>query len=372
MTDMLDGIDKYKLDMSQFQKSMGFHDVTVKFQLQNRGKPVPIDIEKVRQKLSEVSTDNLNLGDPYTSYIKSQLHECVFDDKLSVTGPWPVVTLWETIVMSTITELYALRSFAGDQLPVKCLSDGMKKLEAKVATLNQYPDIRFSDFGTRRRASLEWHKTMLEYLKSEAKGFVGTSNVGLGRKLDIPLIGTHAHEMFMVYCGLADISGYGIRKAPLRFMRDWHSFGSGNTYLSDTYGVDRFLVDFRTLIEERAKNLIVRHDSGDPFLFGEKMIGFWLGLGLDPKRQQIVFSDNLDTNRVVRLYEHFSGRVNVTFGIGTHLTNDLGLDRLNIVMKPVSATRHGTTVSLVKLSDDPLKASGTPENIRRYRNIFGS
>jgi nicotinate phosphoribosyltransferase len=227
----------------------------------------------------------------------------------------------------------------------------------------------FSDFGTRRRFSRAWQDALIGKLSREVppRQFSGTSNVYFARKYSLTPIGTMAHEMFMVMSGIMHDSDQTIYSSHNRVLQDWWDYYGFDLSiaLTDTYGSDFF---FRDLSPEQARNLKgLRQDSGDPIAFGEKAIRFYESRGIDPREKLLVFSDGLDIESIYRLTEHFSGRIKVSFGWGTNLTNDLGFGALSLVVKVVESCGHGA----VKLSDNLAKAIGSSEDIERFKRIFG-
>lgn len=281
-------------------------------------------------------------------------------------GKWPLVTFWETVVMSELNELYFGNKLAAEGSSLTELyAEGDRRLDAKIAILKERPDIKFADFGTRRRFSYTWQKHVVERLASELPDtFIGTSNIYLAHELGLRPIGTYAHELPMVYAALADKAG----RAPLEghgdMMRDWQGVYRGDlsTALTDTFTSDFFFADFSRNQAESWKGL--RHDSGDPIEFGERVIDFYEATGIDPHQKTIVFSDGLDLPTIIELADHFNGRINVLFGWGTTLTNDLGVKTNNIVMKAVEVDG----ISTVKLSDNEGKHTGNAETITRYQH----
>jgi len=199
---------------------------------------------------------------------------------------------------------------------------------------------------------------------------VGTSNVALAQKYNLKPIGTFAHEMPMVYAALAAIRGQAVRSSHHQFLEDWYSL-YGEEYsvaLTDTFGTDFFFNDFTR--EQAHKWRGVRQDSGDPFAFGERLIRFYEGLDIDPKSKLLVFSDNLNFRKIVDLKKQFGDRVIDLGGIGTNVTNDLGLSAPNIVMKVTRVKTVEGEQSTVKLSDDKGKRTGPPELIALYENKY--
>jgi nicotinate phosphoribosyltransferase len=288
--------------------------------------------------------------------------------KVTTTGDWPVVSFWETVAMSEVNELYFENYLLINDIdPLEAYEEGDRRLSEKIETLKQHPEIKFADFGTRRRFSYRWQKYVLERLVRECPGnIVGTSNLALAKRLGIKPIGTFAHEMPMVYAALADQRGQDIRSSFGDFLDDWRNL-YGPDYgiaLSDTFGSDSFFEDFKRQPMEDWKGL--RQDSGDPFAFGEKAIDFYRQQGINPATKTIVFSDGLDLRKIIRLQRYFEGRVNVLFGWGTSLTNDLGIPALNIVMKATSVNG----VETVKLSDDRGKNMGPLGKVAMYKRVF--
>jgi len=292
-------------------------------------------------------------------------------DDLSVetTGDWPTATFWETVILSEVNEIYFENYLKSQGLdPFDVYTEGDRRLTHKIDILKANPNIKFADFGTRRHFSVNWQKHVLNRLMRECPAsLVGTSNVGLAAELGLRPIGTFAHEMPMVYAGLAESRGEDIRISHNQFLEAWLN-RYGNDYaiaLTDTFGTDFFFTDFTPDQAELWRG--VRHDSGDPYKFGEKVIDFYEHLGIDPSKKTIVFSDGLDIEQIQSLNRHFSKRINVIFGWGTSLTNDLGIKALNIVVK---ATRVNG-ISTVKLSDDIGKHTGASTQIKKYQEVFG-
>lgn len=287
------------------------------------------------------------------------------DIAASTTGAWPLVTFWETVVMSELNELYFTHKLAAEGRTLDDLyREGDRRLDEKIALLETRPDIKFSDFGTRRRFSYNWHKHAIERIAAELPdNFVGTSNIFLAHELGTNPIGTFAHELPMVYAALSDKNGENPLDGHNRVLQDWEDVYKGDlsTALTDTFTTDFFFADFTPDQARSWKSL--RHDSGDPSEFGEKVIEFYESQGIDPLTKTIVFSDGLDIDMIIRLADRFNGRIAVMFGWGTTLTNDLGIKPNNFVMKATSA--DGTPT--VKLSDTEGKHTGPEEKIELYK-----
>lgn len=385
------GLDYYKATMGQLEYQQ-YPDARVTFTLKNRAEA----------KLSEFVTpselqtrlDNLRSGwQPdelaYLASLQNQDGTAQFSEgyldflanntlpsvevkldehgeiAVSSTGAWPLVTFWETVVMSELNELYFARKCAAEGTSLAALyEEGDRRLSEKIAKLRERPDILFSDFGTRRRFSYEWQKHVITRLATELPdNFVGTSNIYLAHELGLKPIGTFAHELPMVYAALADAAGENPLDGHNRVLQDWQELYKGDlsTALTDTFTTDFFFAD---LTSEQVRDWkALRHDSGDPFAFGERAIDFYEQHGIDPLEKTIVFSDGLDVDMIIQLADHFKGRINLLFGWGTTLTNDLGVKPNNFVMK---ATRVNDTAT-VKLSDSKGKHTGTPEKIALYK-----
>lgn len=396
------GLDYYKPTMSQVLYEQE-PEAEVTFTFKNRGDQRIADYVSVEdlqarfdflagrgwqdQELAYLAALRNSAGEPvfadsFLEYLRTEdlpPVEVVYDEEtddiaIEATGPAPLVTFWETVVMGEVNEAYFEGYVAAGGLDLMGLyEEGDRRLGEKIAILRQNPDIKFSDFGNRRHFSLRWQRHVLQRLIAECPdNLVGTSNVALAMGLDLAPIGTFAHEMFMVYAGLADARGENIRASHNRLLQDWFArYGEDlSIALTDTFGSEFFFSDFTP--EQAARWRSLRHDSGDPIEFGEKVIEFYEGLGIDPQEKTIVFSDGLDIDDIVKLHEHFKGRVNVVFGWGTTLTNDLGPKALNVVMKATHVrSADGLEADTVKLSDNPGKHTGPPEKIKEYQNVFG-
>ncbi|WP_374635206.1 nicotinate phosphoribosyltransferase [Paracoccus sp. (in: a-proteobacteria)] len=296
--------------------------------------------------------------------------------ELTFEGSWPEVMLWEIPALAIIMELRSravLKDMGRFELQV-LYARAMARLWEKIEELRKLgPDLRMADFGTRRRHSFLWQDWCVQALV-EGLGdqrFIGTSNCLIAMRRDIEAIGTNAHELPMVYAALAD-SEEELRQAPYRVLADWHEEHEGmlRIILPDTYGSKGFL--------DHAPDWLagwtgIRVDSGDPVEGAEMAIRWWQERGEDPRDKLIIFSDGLDVAKVGELFQRFHGRVKVSFGWGTLLTNDFrglvpgdGLAPFSLVCKAVAANGRPT----VKLSDNPEKATGPKDEIARYRRVF--
>ncbi len=297
--------------------------------------------------------------------------------ELIFEGRWPEVMLWEIPALAIIMELRSravLKDMGRFELQV-LYARAMARLWEKIEELRTLgPDLRIADFGTRRRHSFLWQdwcvQAMVEGLGDQR--FIGTSNCLIAMRRDIEAIGTNAHELPMVYAALAD-TDEELRRAPYRVLADWHEEHDGmlRIILPDTYGTKGFL--------DHAPDWLagwtgIRVDSGDPAEGAETAIRWWQDRGEDPRDKLIIFSDGLDVEKIKDLFHRFHGRVKVSFGWGTLLTNDFrglvpgdGLAPFSLVCKAVAAEGRPT----VKLSDNPEKATGPQDEIERYKRIFG-
>ena len=297
--------------------------------------------------------------------------------RIDFSGPWCEVTLWEIPVLSIVSELRsraAMRGIGRFELDVQ-YARAKAKLWEKVVRLNALPELRIADFGTRRRHSFLWHRWCVEAMKEGLGGkFIGTSNVLQAMQLDIEAIGTNAHELPMVRATMAD-DDRQLLLSPYRVLESWQRTYEGNLLivLPDTFGTAAFL---RHAPDWVARWSGFRIDSKDPVEGGEELIAWWTAMGQDPKRKLLVFSDGLDIDTIERAYHHFVGRVRLSFGWGTLLTNDFRdcspvrnpeLDPISLVCKVTSANDRPT----VKLSDNLEKASGPPQLIEYYKEVFG-
>jgi nicotinate phosphoribosyltransferase len=273
---------------------------------------------------------------------------------------------------AALAALRELGRFALDVLYARAKA----KLWGKVERLRALPGLRISDFGTRRRHSFLWQRWCVEALKEGlGEAFSGTSNVLLAMDNDLEAIGTNAHELPMVLAALA-MTDEALRLAPYKVLEDWQRHYGGNllVVLPDTFGTAAFLRDAPDWVADWTG---FRPDSLPPIEGGEQVIAWWQAKGRDPREKLLVFSDALDVDTIIAAYQHFEGRVRMSFGWGTNLTNDFRgcapepmeeLEAISLVCKVTSANGRPA----VKLSDNPAKAIGKPAEIERYLSVFGS
>lgn len=291
---------------------------------------------------------------------------------LEFFGLWSEVTYWETISLSIINELYylaMLRRAESSDANAITYRRGENFLKGKVQTLLAYPEIIFTEFGTRRRFSREWQEYVVATLAKllPRSQFVGTSNVHLAMKYGLVPIGTMPHEPFMIMGGIMREKDEEKMVSHNQILKDWwEEYGYDlSVALTDTYGTDFFLRDMTVNQAKDWKGL--RHDSNDPIAWGEKVIAFYKSLGIAPMNKFGFFSDGLDLDKMIAISSHFDGRLPCRYGWGTNLTNDMGMDPLSLVVKPVMANGYG----LVKLSDNLSKATGELKDIERIKRLTG-
>ena len=287
----------------------------------------------------------LRLWRPIRDYVKAEL---TADGELSVIvdGPLYSAMQFEIYLLEIINEVYFRMTYDYENLR----NSAKRKLDEKIIALNNGTyTFKFAEFGCRRRLSREWQDYVVNRLVTETNSCVGTSNVYLAMKYNITPIGTYAHEFVQMYQGIDSI--------PLAYtnhyaMKDWYNEydGDNGTALTDTVTTDLFLLDFKRSMVNNYTG--VRHDSGDPYEWGEKMIEHYKKYGVDPKTKLLLFSDSLDFNKAQKLYDYFSGKTKVSFGIGTFVSNDTDETALNIVIK----LQYVNGRPVAKLSDTPGKA----------------
>jgi nicotinate phosphoribosyltransferase len=294
--------------------------------------------------------------------------------RIETAGKWPEAIFWETLILNIVNELYFRGRLEADGVTTDTdrleafWRGGSERLRDKIARLKLLPDAHVMEFGNRRRFSGSWQETVVNYLMDEIPtSLIGTSNVRLAMNYGLKPSGTFAHEMYMIYSGLFRGSDEELRSSHNLVLRHWwEEYGEPlSVALTDTYGSGFF---FRDLSPEQAANWKwLRHDSGDPFAFGERAIAFYQGLGIDPAGKGIVYSDGLDIDVIERIHARFAGRIGLVYGWGTNLTNDLGYPALSLVMKAIEANGN----RLVKLSDNPAKATGPADEVERFKRVFG-
>ncbi|WP_433990054.1 Nicotinate phosphoribosyltransferase (plasmid) [Pseudoseohaeicola sp. NH-UV-7] len=394
--------DFYKLLMCQsvFRNKPDTH---VTFSLINRSTHIPlatlVDEGELREQLDHIRSLSLSRGESTwmrgnTFYGKRQMFRPDFMDwfenlslppyhlerkgdqyELTFEGAWPEVMLWEIPALAVLMELRSravLNDMGRFELQV-LYARAMTRVWEKIEALRDIPNLSIADFGTRRRHSYLWQDWCVQAMREGlGENFTGTSNCLIAKNREVEAIGTNAHELPMVYSALAN-SDAELAKAPYEVLSDWHEEHDGNLriILPDTYGTEGFL---KNAPDWLAGWTGIRVDSGDPAAAAEIAIRWWRERGEDPTEKRVIFSDGLDVAKIAELQAQFDGRVKVSFGWGTLLTNDFRgfvpndtLAPFSLVCKAVSANGRPT----VKLSDNPNKAMGPAKEIERYKAVFG-
>lgn len=393
-------IDFYKFTMGQVILEK-HPDVIVTFKLIVRDNTIPIGtfvtetelrkcldyVQGLRFEQSELSyLRGLNLfndyllKDKYIQYLRTlrlpPYHLRYRDGtlELTFTGRWVDVTMWETIALAIISELYyraVLSNMPKHELEM-IYDKARVRMYGKFETLLRYPGIKYADFGQRRRHSFSWQDWVVGTSKAiMGTQFMGTSNTRLALRHNLTPVGTNAHEKPMIYAALAD-TDQGKIEAQYHMLKDWEEmYGQGlRIILPDTYTSEQF---YRNAPEWVASWRGMRQDSGNSEVEAARYIAWLEGKGINPKEKLIIFSDGLDVDRIVKLYDEFSSRINVAFGWGTLLTNDFRGCHTNQLLRPFSMVCKVVEVNgrpCVKLSDNVNKATGSPHEIERYKKIF--
>ena len=287
----------------------------------------------------------LRLWHPIEDYVFTALNEATGELIVRVKGPLFSCMQFEIYLLEIINEVYFRMRYDYDVLR----SSAEKNLEEKIRAFQSGKyDFKFAEFGCRRRLSGEWEDVVVHRFAKETGNMVGTSNVYLAKKYGLTPIGTFAHEFVQMY--------QGIPKIPLAYtnyyaLKDWYGEykGDNGTALTDTITTDLFLLDFDRSMCNNFTG--VRHDSGDPYIWGEKMLAHYRNYGIDPRTKTLLFSDSLNFDKAQQIYDYFRSKTKVSFGIGTFVSNDTCVDPLNIVIKLQSV--NGKPVA--KLSDSPGK-----------------
>lgn len=302
-----------------------------------------------------------HLKEKYVEVKASEDYPCGID--IHIAGPWLHTILFEIPVLAIVNEVYFRRT-----QPNLTDEEGIRRLDAKIAMILNEPEndgLRISDYGTRRRFSHAWQEQVILRLREGlGEHFLGTSNVLFAKRHGLIPLGTMAHE----YLQACQALGPRLRDSQVFGFEMWAKEYRGDLgiALSDVYGMEPFLKDFDMYFCKLFDG--ARHDSGDPFVWGERMIEHWTKNKCDPRSKSLIFSDALTIPRVLELWRRFRGRVGLGFGIGTNLMNDKGPAPLNVVIKMVRA--NGQPVA--KISDAPEKGMCEDESYLSYlRQVFG-
>ena len=394
ITSLLD-TDLYKFTMMQVVlHQFPGAQVEYRFKCRNGGVNLAVYVDEIREEISSLCS--LHFQESELAYLRSlrfiksdfvdflglfRLNEKYItvtalpsgDIDITISGPWLHTILFEIPVLAIVNEVY----FRNTQ-QVPDFVEGRKRLDVKIGQLRSegLEDLKIADYGTRRRFSRAWHEEVLRVLaarlgthhspgrmRAMPGQFAGTSNVLLAMKLGLTPLGTMAHE----YLQASQALGPRLRDSQTFAFESWAREYRGDLgiALSDVYGMTAFLRDFDMFFCKLFDG--ARHDSGDPFEWGERMLEHYARNRVDPRTKTLIFSDGLTVPRTIELYQQFRGRCLLAFGIGTNLTNDLGYEPLQIVIKMVRC--NGQPVA--KLSDTPSKNMCEDERYLAYlRQVF--
>lgn len=371
--------DLYKFNMNQviFHKHTNLNG-TYLFKCRNRGVQFTEEmVEEIKEQVAHLCTltftkeelDYLRsirfIKDDYVEFLRlwrplsDYVHIWRNDDgvlSIMVKGPIFSCMPFEIYLLEIVNEVYFAFQYNYEELK----EQARRRLREEIEGFkNGKYTFRFAEFGCRRRLSREWQEEVVRTMKEEVPNMVGTSNVYLAMKYNLIPVGTYAHEYVEMYQGIDKIPiAYGNYYA----MKDWYEEyrGDNGTALSDTLTTDLFLLDFD---RSMANNFTgVRHDSGDPYEWGEKIIAHYKKFGIDPKTKTLLFSDSLNFEKAQALYEYFKDRINVSFGIGTYCTNNTDVEALNIVIK----LQYVNDRPVAKISDAPGKTMCPDAGYEQY------
>ena len=376
--------DFYKFTMQNAVVSL-FPRAKAKYHFINRGTHKFPDgfgelLKKAMQKMGELALSKTEkkylektcpyLAPTYLDFLQGyrydpgevEISQTGSDLSVIISGLWYRTIMWEVPIMSMICELYyqaTEQERISDEEVIAVAHEKINKYKAL--------DINLAEFGTRRRHSYRVHDLTTKTLVESGKNtFIGTSNVHLAMKYQTKPIGTHAHEWFMFHG-----AKFGFKMANLLGLENWSDVYRGDLgiALSDTYTSKVFFSQF----DKKFSKLFdgVRHDSGDPLQFADMTIQHYEENGIDPKTKTIIFSDGLNYEKVERIANYCRGRIKISFGIGTSLTNDVGLEPMNIVIKMTDALpEEGVWTPVIKLSDEKNKHTGDLETIKLAKQLL--
>ena len=371
--------DLYKLTMQQAILKL-YPDIEVEYIFKNRGNHIIGNhllkiLQNEVKKLSKVTLSDeeknflrsLNLfSEEYIIYLCNfsfDPNQLVFDldsnnqMTLKIKGSWKDAILWEVPLMALISEIY-FKNFETDWINEQY--DFYDKTISKRETLT-YNKVLHADFGTRRRRSFSIQDDVINILE-KSPYFVGTSNVHFAMKYGLKPIGTMAHEWIMGISALSSLR-YANRSALYKWQKVYE--GDLGIALTDTFGTNAFFRDFDKFLSKLYDG--VRHDSGCPFEFGEKVIKHYEKYKIDPKSKTIIFSDGLNVEKAVELKKYFSDKIKVSFGIGTNFTSDFETNKpLNMVIKLYNVDN----VPVVKLSEELGKEIGEKNALKVAKWVF--
>lgn len=378
--------DLYKITMMAAVFDQ-FSEVNVQYSFVNRTKNVKLGYLKERVVEEVIRLDDLKFSVQEIEFLRKQglfnekflnflssfklnhknivVEEIDGELRISSNGLWLDTILYEIYVLAIVNELhYQATAPTAELTEIPYLRLINKINEVKEFNKKEnHVNFKFSEFGSRRRYSQAWQERVLGILKHELPhNLVSTSNVHLAMKYNMPVTGTAAHEFYAVQEVLA-----GVPKTHKATWDSWlKQYGTKlGVVLTDIYTTDRFLLDLTETYAMKLQGF--RQDSGNPLEWGDKIIKKLHEYKIDPLTKKAVFSDSLNIPKALTIFKHFENRLNMVFGIGTNLTNDLGPQALNIVMKVTEC--NGQPV--VKLSDDVSKAVGDPARLAEVKLFCG-
>lgn len=283
---------------------------------------------------------------------------------IDINGPWLHTILFEVPVLAIINEVYFKHQATrfDEALALERLTQKINLVNA--LTSEGETCFKFSDFGTRRRFSHAWQETIIQRLKAALPDhFTGTSNVFFAKRHQLTPIGTMAHEYLQACQALGPRLIYSQQFAFEKWAQEYR--GELGIALSDVCGHAAFLRDFDLYFCKLFDG--ARHDSGDPFVWGDNMIQHYEKMRIDPRTKKLVFSDSLTFPLAIQLYERFKDKIQLAFGIGTNLTNDVGYEPLQIVIKMISCNQQ----PVAKVSDTPEKTMcPDPSYLAYLKKVF--
>ena len=296
----------------------------------------------------------LRLWHPIRDYVTTSLDNGILS--VIVKGPLFSAMQFEIYLLEIINEVYFRFKYDYDEL----VKSAKIRLDEKIKDFNSGKyTFKFADFGCRRRLSRSWMDFVIKTFKEKSNNMVGTSNVYLAKKYNLTPIGTYAHEYVQMYQGIDSI--------PLAYtnyyaMKDWYNEykGDNGTALTDTITTDLFLLDFDRSMTNNYNG--VRHDSGDPYVWGEKILAHYKKYGIDSMTKTLLFSDSLHFDNAQEIYNYFKTKCKVAFGIGTFITNDTKVEPLNIVIK----LQYVNNRPVAKLSDSDGKTMCDDKEYLKY------
>ena len=307
--------------------------------------------------------DFLGLFQFNEKYVQTGFGEKPGEIDITVRGPWLHTIMYEIPLLAIVSEAYFRRT-----QPQPDFAEGRRRLQAKIGQARAVdPELGFkiSDYGTRRRFSRDWQEEVLQTFKREIpQYFAGTSNVWFAMRNALTPLGTMAHE----YMQACQALGPRLRDSQTFAFDKWAQEYRGDLGIAvaDTYGTDAFLRDFDMYFCKLFDG--ARHDSGDPFVWGERLIAHYRKNRVDPRTKTLIFSDQLTVPVAIQIARRFQGRARISFGIGTNLTNDLGYVPINIVLKMTEC--NGQPVA--KVSDAPGKTISKDAGYLAYlRQVYG-